>query len=374
MDSENKCFHKRPVTRPQKEIAPSLPSDNRSLKAGFPIRRFPDQSLFAAPRDLSQRTTSFIASQRQGIHRIPFRHLIALIARMRPGVSPGQNPDDSKRPVLLQTHPGSLRSGRGSRLVCSRPDKNDPGPGPSGHHVQIFPRRPRARLPAKPPCRSIRPRPNALPLHNVKRSNRNPARPSPSGSRVLLGRADPLRGTDFPRTVRPAFFGSRQGSFKRSKDKRNGFASASFRLSRTRPTRQKPARPEGHGGARRDRTDDLMLAKHALSQLSYGPEETGSRQAQPARSAARPNGLMARQPGGRTPAPEANQMVGLGGLEPPTSRLSSARSNQLSYKPFIRDQGRRAGGQTLHSSVIRRPMSERKRDEGGVGNRAANAA
>ena len=27
------------------------------------------------------------------------------------------------------------------------------------------------------------------------------------------------------------------------------------------------------GGARRDRTDDLMLAKHALSQLSYGPNE-----------------------------------------------------------------------------------------------------
>ncbi len=27
----------------------------------------------------------------------------------------------------------------------------------------------------------------------------------------------------------------------------------------------------GDGGARRDRTDDLMLAKHALYQLSYGP-------------------------------------------------------------------------------------------------------
>jgi hypothetical protein len=26
-----------------------------------------------------------------------------------------------------------------------------------------------------------------------------------------------------------------------------------------------------HGGARRDRTDDLLLAKQALSQLSYGP-------------------------------------------------------------------------------------------------------
>src|ERR1700722_6893153 len=34
-----------------------------------------------------------------------------------------------------------------------------------------------------------------------------------------------------------------------------------------------PPRPRGpdFGGARRDRTDDLMLAKHALSQLSYGP-------------------------------------------------------------------------------------------------------
>ena len=33
----------------------------------------------------------------------------------------------------------------------------------------------------------------------------------------------------------------------------------------------KLAPPAKAGGARRDRTDDLMLAKHALSQLSYGP-------------------------------------------------------------------------------------------------------
>ena len=58
------------------------------------------------------------------------------------------------------------------------------------------------------------------------------------------------------------------------------------------------------GGASRDRTDDLKLAKLALSQLSYGPVSE------------------------RTP-----EMVGLGRLELPTSRLSSARSNQLSYKP-----------------------------------------
>jgi hypothetical protein len=54
-------------------------SELQISKVGFPIRKFTAQCLFAAPRDLSQRTTSFIASQRQGIHRIPLRHLIALI-------------------------------------------------------------------------------------------------------------------------------------------------------------------------------------------------------------------------------------------------------------------------------------------------------
>ncbi len=44
---------------------------------GFPIRKSADQSFFAAPRGLSQRSTSFIASQRQGIHRMPLGHLIA---------------------------------------------------------------------------------------------------------------------------------------------------------------------------------------------------------------------------------------------------------------------------------------------------------
>jgi hypothetical protein len=91
------------------------------------------------------------------------------------------------------------------------------------------------------------------------------------------------------------------------------------------------------GGARRDRTDDLMLAKHALSQLSYGPIlderphllQTCRRCERP--KAARPNGRRARL---RGPAGQRhNKMVGLGRLELPTSRLSSARSNQLSYKP-----------------------------------------
>ncbi len=73
------------------------------------------------------------------------------------------------------------------------------------------------------------------------------------------------------------------------------------------------------GGARRDRTDDLLLAKQALSQLSYGPGSASVSIAHLARSG----------------TPDANKMVGLGRLELPTSRLSSARSNQLSYKPEL---------------------------------------
>ena len=59
-------------------------SEYELSKVGFPIRKSPDQSLFATPRSLSQRTTSFIASQRQGIHRMPLRHLIVLISHVRP--------------------------------------------------------------------------------------------------------------------------------------------------------------------------------------------------------------------------------------------------------------------------------------------------
>ena len=38
---------------------------------GCPIRKSTDQSLLATPRGLSQRATSFIASQCQGIHQMP---------------------------------------------------------------------------------------------------------------------------------------------------------------------------------------------------------------------------------------------------------------------------------------------------------------
>ncbi len=59
-------------------------------EVGFPIQKSTDQSLFAAPHGLSQRTTSFIASQCQGIHRTPLRHLIALMIDAHPSAEVAQ--------------------------------------------------------------------------------------------------------------------------------------------------------------------------------------------------------------------------------------------------------------------------------------------
>jgi hypothetical protein len=63
-------------------------SDDDTAKAvGCPIRKSTDQSLFAAPHGLSQRTTSFIACVRQGIHQMLLGHLIALIINAHPKMS-----------------------------------------------------------------------------------------------------------------------------------------------------------------------------------------------------------------------------------------------------------------------------------------------
>ena len=60
------------------------------------------------------------------------------------------------------------------------------------------------------------------------------------------------------------------------------------------------------GGGERDRTDDPLLAKQVLSQLSYTPSKL-----------------------------VRCTLVGLVGLEPTTPALSRRCSNQLSYRPRL---------------------------------------
>ena len=101
---------------------PSMYSTADTAEAvGCPIRKSTDQSLLAAPRGLSQRAASFIASQCQGIHQMPFRRLIStrFLRTPRAGANPhADDPrEDASRPNRLPTsfkatalsgHPWSL--------------------------------------------------------------------------------------------------------------------------------------------------------------------------------------------------------------------------------------------------------------------------
>ncbi len=172
---------------------------------GFPIRKFTDQSLLAAPHDLSQRATSFIASQCQGIHQMPLRRLIHS-SRSRAGTSPHDAkhnkqhyppsschdplPDHDRKPALSAKRQPSLQSGTHSVTL----------------HKTIF--------------TMSKNRQPLLPTVTLS-GNRSVA---PHGSSPNWPPAQHIYGTYVEL-----------------------------------------------GGGGRDRTDDLMLAKHALSQLSYAP-------------------------------------------------------------------------------------------------------
>jgi hypothetical protein len=175
-------------------------------KVGFPIRRSLDQSSFAAPQGLSQRTTSFIASQRQGIHRMLLRHLIALV-------------------IDVHTRPGA--ASQRLPVTCKHGSQKDPRQDPFGSHRSCLPnmtvnpgsRRPHSHIPSSR-CRL---RMENLPPSSDRQAHANLFFPHPE-----------VFSDQTPRKALKARW-------------------------RT-------------GGDRRDRTDDLMLAKQPLSQLSYVPE------------------------------------------------------------------------------------------------------
>ena len=135
-------------------------SEQQRSKVGFPIRRFTDQSLFAAPHDLSQRTTSFIASQRQGIHQIPLRHLIALIAKARVFLPVNRQSTGTSLFGIEKTSFASNASG----------DLSGQAPNPRLVALSDHGRRrsENGQSPSSAVCRPMSGRPNALPLHDVR--------------------------------------------------------------------------------------------------------------------------------------------------------------------------------------------------------------
>jgi hypothetical protein len=191
-------------------------SQYKGSKVGFPIRRSLDQSLFAAPQGISQRTTSFIASQRQGIHQMLLRHLIALMIHVR---------RFHGSMCFKPMHPRQEEHGRSERPAFSSRQRplllakwirlDGPAGAAAGGQLEMLPHR----------------------IHSLF---------------TMSNTRTPLTQEQHACLVSP-----------------RGSLGTAPQISPTFPDNANTARP--HGGARRDRTDDLMLAKHALSQLSYGP-------------------------------------------------------------------------------------------------------
>lgn len=111
-------------------------------QVGFPIRKSTDQSLLAAPHGLSQRATSFIASQCQGIHQMPLRRLIHPL-RSRAGTSPHSANHNEQLLFRFPVVPGGTES-LPSRLRGSLPCKAEPI---RSHFTKPFSRCPRTGSP-----------------------------------------------------------------------------------------------------------------------------------------------------------------------------------------------------------------------------------
>ena len=126
------------------------------------------------------------------------------------------------------------------------------------------------------------------------------------------------------------------------------------------------------GGDKGSRTPDLLLARQALSHLSYTPKGEKSWQppALPYRLQHSTIGRLrlyrrVRNGNGCFPQAHRHQEMGLSGLEPPTSRLSGVRSNRLSYKPTKFRQPPALPYRLQHSTIGRLGLNHRVRDENG---------
>jgi hypothetical protein len=287
------------------------------IGVGCPIRISTDQRLLAAPHGFSQRATSFIASWCQGIHRMPLSRSRSILSRspqrkthhVQEPSTPNDAGDKSSMPHSWQLSSLSTVISKPLNVTPSAVGRSLTEAKPVRlHGYRTRPSQPNAAgcFPKSLAC--TKPRKNtekARPetyqnlIYTFKRtpfpSPRKASRKRQQRRQIVHTTFKPLRNFSSP-----VMTGNKRGVLPHT------------------PSSEAPfdARP---GGDNRDRTDDPLLAKQVLSQLSYAPSER------------RPRHPVVFSACGARKTRKRRPLVGQGGFEPPTPRLSSVCSNQLSY-------------------------------------------
>ena len=124
-----------------------------TLRWGFPIRKSTDQRVLAPPRGLSQRATSFIASQCQGIHQMPLRRLIAGPGTSKPRTRLARRDKPRNATTLFEDTQCARHTPTPPGPACAVPDHAHAARGISSVTQTTYSRYQTAKL---PPIRSFR--------------------------------------------------------------------------------------------------------------------------------------------------------------------------------------------------------------------------
>ncbi len=229
--------------------------DDTPRGVGCPIRTPMDQSLLAAPHGFSQRATSFIASWCQGIHRMPF-------SRSRSQRTPSTGP---QRASTLGTRFRSMGT-RHSPCTGTIHTRIIPKHGkPSTQHTTFLsplntPAMAAGALPSREKTSGQTCNHARVPTELVRWER---ARPETHQNLIHHTKEQSASTGDANSTIRHPL-----GS--RTAPKLNSSATSPRQRAPTRHTIRQ------NGGGDRIRTDDPLLAKQVLSQLSYTPNPRAS--------------------------------------------------------------------------------------------------
>jgi hypothetical protein len=227
---------------------------------GCPIRTSTDQRLLAAPRGFSQRATSFLASWCQGIHRMPFSRSRSTARPLRTGPPPTMHRSQPHRDIIPPRRPATWQA---TNSAHTRDPTSSHRPCPNA--AERLRRTARQHAPTEHATGQT-PRPR-----HVQRRTRTIftlTKTTPSPTRRPNRITHPGQG---PHTAPPATRHHRQA----------GQTTPNQQFHRETPPPQH-CHPGNTPGGDRIRTDDPLLAKQVLSQLSYAPAR-----AAPARSGTR---------------------------------------------------------------------------------------